>query len=200
MNQGIALFDFDGTITSQDSLIAFLRFVVGDVKFVIGLLILSPWLLLYLVKLYSNDLAKERMISYYLKGKRIDELEALAESFLQTHIEPMIRPGAKDRLAWHEAQGDTIVIVTASASLWIKPWAQKSGYALIATELEVINERVSGAFATNNCYGQEKVRRVQELYELEGYERVYAYGDSSGDKPMLALADEPYYKPFREQV
>jgi phosphoserine phosphatase len=29
------------------------------------------------------------------------------------------------------------------------------------------------------------------------YAPVHAYGDSAGDREMLALADEPHYRPFR---
>jgi phosphoserine phosphatase len=56
---------------------------------------------------------------------------------------------------------------------------------------------LTGQFDGHNCYGQEKVRRIQAALDLAHYEHIYAYGDSSGDKPMLALADEAFYKPFR---
>ena len=54
----LALFDFDGTITKNDSLIKFIRFAVGDLKFVFGLFILSPVLLAYKIKLIPNFKAK----------------------------------------------------------------------------------------------------------------------------------------------
>jgi phosphoserine phosphatase len=42
----------------------------------------------------------------------------------------------------------------------------------------------------------EKVNRLNSLLgELTEY-RLYVYGDSSGDKEMLAIADKPYYRTF----
>ena len=46
MSKKIAFFDFDGTITTDDSLLKFIRFVVGDRRFLLGLVVLSPMLVL----------------------------------------------------------------------------------------------------------------------------------------------------------
>jgi len=56
---------------------------------------------------------------------------------------------------------------------------------------------VTGKLLTKNCYGIEKANRVKEIYDLSHYERIYAYGDSTGDTELLALANESFYKPFR---
>ena len=56
---------------------------------------------------------------------------------------------------------------------------------------------ITGNFITKNCYGQEKVNRIKESYDLSKYDLIYAYGDSRGDKEMLELANNSFYKPFR---
>ena len=43
----IAFFDFDGTITTDDSLIKFIRFAVGDFKMMLGMFLLSPMLVAF---------------------------------------------------------------------------------------------------------------------------------------------------------
>ena len=55
----LALFDFDGTITTDDSLIKFIRFVVGDIKTLWGMILLSPMLITYKLKLIPNYKAKQ---------------------------------------------------------------------------------------------------------------------------------------------
>jgi phosphatidylglycerophosphatase C len=50
--------------------------------------------------------------------------------------------------------------------------------------------------ASRNCYGEEKVRRIKTSYNLDEFDHIYAYGDSEGDKAMLDLAHERYYKHF----
>ena len=81
---------------------------------------------------------------------------------------------------------------------WVKPWCDKNNIDLISTRLEVKDNKLTGKFATKNCYGREKVNRVKEAYDLSQYNHIYAYGDSRGDRELLALADESFYKPFRD--
>jgi len=57
---------------------------------------------------------------------------------------------------------------------------------------------VTGKLLSKNCYGIEKANRIQEVYNLSDYKHIYAYGDSRGDRELLELADESFYKPFRD--
>ena len=68
---------------------------------------------------------------------------------------------------------------------------------VLGTQVEVENGRLTGRFLTKNCYGQEKVNRMLVLYPNRSEYKLIAFGDSRGDKEMLAFADEAYYKPFR---
>ena len=81
---------------------------------------------------------------------------------------------------------------------WLKPWCNENNLDLIATKLEIKNGIVTGNFLSKNCYGIEKANSVNEVYDLNDYDHIYAYGDSRGDKELLALADESFYKPFRD--
>ncbi len=68
MNNKIALFDFDGTITTADSLIKFIRHAKGDMQTTLGMLLLSPMLIVYKLKLIPNYKAKQMMLSYFFKS------------------------------------------------------------------------------------------------------------------------------------
>ncbi len=195
----ITLFDFDGTITTDDSLIKFIRFVVGDTKFAIGMVVLSPMLTVYKLKLIPNYKAKQYMLSYFFKGMTEEKFMQVANEYSLNHIDTILRPKAMEKIAWHKEQGHKVVIVSASIECWLKPWCDKNGLELIATKLEIKDGRVTGKLLTKNCYGIEKANRVQEQYNLDDYDYIYAYGDSRGDKELLALSDESHYKPFREE-
>ncbi len=194
----LALFDFDGTITTDDSLIKFIRFVVGDVKFIWGITVLSPMLTAYKLKLIPNYKAKQMMISYFFKGVIEEQFQIIAQEYSLKHIDTILRPKAMEKIAWHKEQRHKIVIVSASIECWLKPWCDKNGLDLIATKLEIKEGIVTGQLLTKNCYGVEKAHRVKEKYILDDYDHIYAYGDSSGDKELLELADESFYKPFRD--
>ena len=102
---------------------------------------------------------------------------------------------------------ETLYITTSSGflerydfrlNMWLEPWARMNGFELLCTQAEWTTDgKYSGQFATPNCHGPEKVRRLMEVVEPGEYEAVLAFGDSSGDKEMLALASEAHFKPFR---
>lgn len=190
----LVLLDFDGTITKNDSLLKFIRFAVGDQQFVLGLLVLSPILVAYKLKLIPNYKAKEMVLSWFFKGMSADAFSKVTRDYSLKHIDTILRPKSMEKIAWHKERGHKVVIVSASIESWLQPWCQRHGLELLATKLEMKNGKVTGRLLSKNCYGQEKVNRIKEAYDLKAYDYIYAYGDSSGDKEMLDLANESYYK------
>lgn len=193
----IVFFDFDGTITKNDTLVDFIKFAIGDFKYYKGLLVLSPMLLAYKLKIIPNNIAKEKLIAHFFKGWDKVKFQSIANNYSVGKIDEIIRPKAFERIKWHQAKGHTIVIVSASIECWLKDWCKKNNLGLIGTKLEVKNNILTGKFSTKNCYGIEKVNRIKEKYNLSDYNTIFAYGDSSGDKEMLSIADKKYYKHFK---
>ena len=192
----LALFDFDGTITTDDSFIKFIRFVVGDTRFLWGMAALSPMLTAYKLKLIPNYKAKQMMLSYFFKGMDEEKFIEVANEYSLKHIDTILRANAMERIAWHKGQKHKVVIVSASIESYVKPWCDKNGLDLIATRLEIKNGVITGNFATRNCYGIEKAKRIKDKYNLSEYSTIYAYGDSIGDREMLKIATKSYYKCF----
>ena len=193
----LAIFDFDGTITTDDSLIRFIRFVVGDLKTLWGMVFLSPMLVVYKLKLIPNYKAKQMMLSYFFKGMDKQQFQKIAEEYSLKHIDTILRPKAMEKITWHKELGHKVIVVSASIECWIRPWCEQNGLDLIATKIEVKDGLITGKFLTKNCYGIEKASRVKEAYNLDDYDYIYAYGDSRGDKELLGLADKSFYKLFR---
>lgn len=192
----IAFLDFDGTITVKDSLANFIQYAIGKPAFYMGLLKLSPMLTTYTFKLIPNHIAKEKLIAYFFKGWDAEHFRKLAEQYSLDEIGNITRPKAIEKITWHQDQGHKVVIVSASVESWLKKWCQKYNIDLIATRLEIQNGKITGRFATRNCYGIEKVKRIKDAYDLSQFDYIYAYGDSRGDKEMLSIANESYYKHF----
>jgi phosphatidylglycerophosphatase C len=198
MNKSIAFFDFDGTITTRDSFLEIIRFTKGNPAFLIGFLVLSPWILFMRLGLLSNSRAKERVMQYFFGGLPEKDFKAGCERFTRDRLPSLIRVKAMEKIREHQQNGCTVVVVSASPRLVLETWCIHTGIECIATELELINERVTGNIRGKNCHGPEKVRRIRERFALDQYDAIYAYGDSPGDKPLLALANFPNYKPFRD--
>jgi len=193
----LALFDFDGTITNKDSLEEFIKFARGASRYYMGLLYLTPMLTLYKLKIIPNYRAKEILMAHFFKGMPQSDFEALGEKYSLNEIDKIVRPKALQAIKKHQKNRDAVTIVSASMHSWLKAWCEKHKITLIATELEFENGLVTGRFKTKNCYGIEKANRVKALYNLKIFKTIYAYGDSTGDKELLALAHKSFYKPFR---
>ena len=127
----LALFDFDGTITTDDSLIKFIRFVVGDTKFIWGMILLFPMLTAYKLKLIPNYKAKQYMLSYFFKGMSEENFMQVANEYSLNHIKTILRPKAMEKIRWHKKQGHKIIIVSASIECWLKPWCDEHDLELI---------------------------------------------------------------------
>ena len=189
-------FDFDGTLTIRDSFTEFLRWRAGPAGWALGLVKLAP-----AVAAYARDRDRGRIkaasVREFLKGTPRADLEADAERFADRVWSRFMRPDALE--VWNDwgAKGAHRVIVTASPETTVAPFARRLGAeALLGTPLMFdLGDRVAGAFAGPNCRGQEKVRRLQAVYGDE-LRLTAAYGDTSGDTEMLAIADAPGFRVF----
>ena len=112
-------------------------------------------------------------------------------------LSAILRPRGVERLEWHWRRGHEVAVVSASVDAWLAPWCEALGLTVMASALEYVDGRATGRLAGANCHGDEKVRRIRAHYCLDDFSRIHAYGDTSGDRPMLALADEAHWRPFR---
>jgi len=193
----IAFFDFDGTITTKDTLLEFIKFTKGTMAFYVGFLLYSPFLVAYKLKLISNQTAKEKVLAYFFKGMPVPAFEEKCLAFAKQVIPGLLRPKALEEIKQLKEQGVQVVIVSASPENWIRPWASQVQAALLGTRLQTENGLLTGKIFEQNCHGNEKVKRIKACYQLSDYSQIYTYGDTSGDKPMLALGTNQHYKPFR---
>jgi len=194
----IYAFDFDGTLTTKDTLLEFIRFAKGSGQMFRGFLLFSPLLLLMKLHLYPNWKAKQQVFSYFFKGMHIDDFNALCIHFAEQN-KHLLRPAGieKVRQAIEEEQA-TVLIISASIDNWVRPFFDEidKKIQVLGTQIETKEGHLTGQFTTKNCYGQEKVNRLTALYpHREAYELI-AFGDSRGDKELLDFADKGFYKPF----
>jgi phosphatidylglycerophosphatase C len=192
----IAFFDFDGTITTKDTLLEFIKFSKGSFRFFLGFLINAPYLVAYKLGIITNQSAKEKILRFFFQDTPVAVFKKHCEDFSRSVLPKLIRPKAVDEIQKLKQNNTIIVVVSASPENWIEGWAKSLDLDLIASRLEVHEGKLTGKILGKNCHGNEKVSRIREVYNLSDYFIVAAYGDTSGDKPMLQLAKEAHYKPF----
>ncbi|GAA5034671.1 hypothetical protein GCM10011506_29320 [Marivirga lumbricoides] len=141
---------------------------------------------------------KEKIWHYLLNSKAISSFQNKARFFSLNILPAFLYNEALQRIQYHRDLGDRIIVVSASAEEWLKPWCDINKLELIATKLEKKDGKLTGKMMTPNCKGPEKVKRVKEFLKIEDYSYISAYGDSAGDKEMLQLAHYPFYRKFRK--
>ena len=190
----IYAFDFDGTLTTKDTLIEFIRYAKGSMALGLGFMRYAHLLVLMKIGLYPNYKAKQKVFAHFFKNTTLDDFNALCKAFAAS-TSHLLRPNAIEAIDQAIKEGSEVVIVSASIDNWVQPFFPQ--VKVLGTQIEVIDGKLTGRFLSKNCYGQEKVNRILSLYPNRQDYHLTAYGDSRGDKEMLAFADESYFKPFR---
>ena len=196
----LVAFDFDGTLSFRDSFMAFLAWRSGAGAYALGLARLAPAALAYLADRDRGRL-KAAATRIFLRGIKRTELDAACDAFAASPLgRRLIRPDAEQRWRQWKEVGAELVIVTASPEEVVAPFARRLGAdRLIGTRLGFDSEdRVTGAFDSENCRGPEKVLRLKAAYG-DSVRLAAAYGDTSGDRELLALAEEKGYRVFTDR-
>lgn len=193
----VAAFDFDETLTKRDTVVPFLRRFTSTHRFAVSLL---PHTLRLLPMATRRDRDRLRALAtdIVFRGRPVVELDAEARSWGVTIAETLLRADTVARLQWHVEQGHRVVIVTASYEHYVRVVADVLGDVdVVGTRLEVADGLCTGRLDGPNCRGAEKLRRLEAWLVDNGLDRsdvtLYAYGDSSGDRELLAAADHPHW-------
>jgi HAD superfamily hydrolase (TIGR01490 family) len=191
----IAAFDFDGTITTKDSLWPFLKYTVPHGKLYLLTALLSPILVLGALHIIPRGKAKEIYVGTLFRGIRYNKFNETGRTFGRSEeLEKLVRPETLKLIKQHQEAGHLVTIVSASLEEYLWGWGAKHDIeCVLATGLSDGKKGiVNGKFYYPNCKGKEKVRRLKFLIKEENATYLYAYGDSPSDSYMLNLADEGF--------
>lgn len=191
----LAIFDLDNTLLDGDSDYLWGRFLVAH----------------GIVDGKSYERENERFYRHYqagtldidaflrfslrpLREHPRERMEALREQFLIEHIDPIILPAARDLIATHRAEGDTLLIITATNAFVTAPIAARLGIAhLIATLPQQVDGEYTGEVDGVPAFHEGKVIRLHEwLPDQEvGLAGSVFYSDSHNDIPLLEHVERP---------
>jgi HAD superfamily hydrolase (TIGR01490 family) len=190
----LALFDFDGTITTREMFPDFMYFAVPPTRLAIGKVVLSPLVIGYKLGMVSGSLVRAGVVGFGFRGMSVNQFEQLGRDFSDKVLPGVIRPEALAKIRWHKAQGDTVVVVSGALDVYLAHWCRQHDLDLVCSRLEVRGGALTGRYEGEQCVRKEKPRRVAERYDLDDYPLVYAYGDTKEDLDMLGIASRKFYR------
>lgn len=189
----IALFDFDGTLTTHETMPDFVRRSVSPRRLGFGQLALAPLIIGYRLGLVSGLRVRKAIVHVGYRGVRAAVLEEHGQAFARDYLPRALRPEAMKRLDWHRELGHRVVVVSGGLDVYLAPWCRSQGLELVCSALEQHDGVLTGRYLGHQCVLDEKVRRVRAACDLQAHETIYAYGDTPEDVPLLTLASHAYY-------
>jgi len=198
----LVVFDFDGTITTDDTFRLFLRYYRGTMNYVFKIISLLPTFAAYGLRLIDRNVVKAKVIHRFFKGEAVSHVEARAKTFARDVIPALIRPAAAEALEHaktREKEGrESLYICSASIGPYLRAYFLHIGITnILATELKSESGVCSGEIDGYNIWGAGKVRRILAEFEPNNVTIKEAYGDSRGDRELLNAAQASFYRPFR---
>lgn len=194
----VAAFDVDGTLTMADCVVPFLRRTVGTPTLV-GRMLRSPLSLARSGARRDRDALKAASAAATFRGLPLTAVEADAAVFAREVYDNGLRDDVVESLRRHVDEGDTVVLVSASFEVYLRPLAALLGvHDVLAVRLAVDDAGIlTGDLDGPNCRGPEKVARLHRWLDDHAGDRsavhLSAYGDSTGDRELLADADEAHW-------
>ena len=189
----LALFDFDGTLTTRETFPAFMRYAVARPRLLAGGVLLAPVVFGYRRGWVAGNPTRASIVQMGLRGVDAERLRAQGAAFARDVLPGVLRPEAMARLAWHRQRGDRVVVVSGGLDVYLAPWCADQGVELLCSVLAERGGRITG-YAGPQCVGEEKVRRVRALCDPQAYAAIHAYGDTHEDQAMLAMAHHRTYR------
>jgi len=190
----VAAFDLDGTLTTRDCVVPFLRRVAGT-RVLVTRMLRHPLGLAGAGLRRDRDALKRASAAGAFAGHDADDVQRIGQAFAEEIHASWLRREVVAELERHRDRGDAVVVVSASFEVYVRPLAALLGAQdVLATRLDVdAAGRLSGRLADSNCRGPEKVRRLHGWLDEHAGGRssveVTAYGDSTGDRELLLDAD-----------
>ena len=190
----LALFDFDGTITTREMLPDFYRFAIRPRRWALGQILLAPLVAGYKAGVVSGVVLRAAVAWLGFARVPVAEFEAHGMRFASEVLPGVLRPEAMARIRWHQGEGDRVIVVSGALDVYLKHWCATHELELICSSFAQAEGVLTGRYRGRQCVRAEKSRRVAEAVDLSQFPVVYAYGDTHEDLDLLALANRKFYQ------
>ena len=190
----VILLDFDGTITSRDTTkILLIQLLMVRPWRIFG----AAWFLLRMVFSTDSDIKqrlKNNVVGHLINGLTDGDMSRALGQFSHK-VRALYRPSMLKKINEAIENGTSILIVTASPSFAISHCVSDLPVTVIGTEFKKNGDFYCRQMKGKNCYGDEKVNRIEFWRQDKGITCSFteAWSDHFSDYPMLKMAKQRYW-------
>lgn len=188
----LAIFDFDGTLTTRDTTFGFIFFYAGKTKTITALVSIIPQLVLAKLGYLKIQTVKEKLFRNIFGGHAITHVKMRGDEFGTNEIPLILHLLVYAEMKRLQEEGFEILLLSASCSAWLSHWCKKENIELLCSEMEEEDGVYTGNLQGKNCYGKEKVVRLNVAYDLKKIKEIVAYGNHHSDLHYMKLAHKAF--------
>ncbi|WP_050606956.1 HAD-IB family hydrolase [Clostridium niameyense] len=193
----LAIFDVDYTLTKQETLIQFYKFMLRKNPFLIKhipKILISG--ILYGFKILEAGKAKEIFIGF-IDGITEEDMQNYVKEFYKNKLSKILYKDAIDTMRKLKRNGFKVYLISASAEFYLNElYNIKEVDKIIGTKFTVEDGYYNRKMKGENCKGEEKVKRLKEVLKEENidvdFKASYMFSDSLADLPLFKLVGHPY--------
>jgi HAD superfamily hydrolase (TIGR01490 family) len=191
----LAIFDLDHTLLNGDSDYLWGEYMVANK--IVDADVYQRENKAFLEDYLRGDLDNEVYLEFALKPLTqypIDRLYAWRSDYVSNWIKPIIAKGTQALLNKHRAQGDELIIISATNLFITAPISELLGIdQILSTEPEIIDNQYTGRYLGTPTFKEGKVTVLNEWLKNSNHslDNSYFYSDSINDLPLLELVATP---------
>ncbi len=189
----IAFFDMDYTVLDASSGYLYVQYLRRHRRVSYRLLLrIAWWTMLYRMSAIDMNSAVPKMLSY-ADGQSASQTMTDASVWFEEMLKSHITPRAADKMRQHQAQGQRVVLISASTQFAVKPVADYLHVDFLCTRLIDHDDQLTGEVVDPPCYAAGKVVWARRYAAEHGasLSDAYLYTDSYSDLPLLEVIGHP---------
>ncbi|MEM1144258.1 MAG: HAD-IB family hydrolase [Pseudomonadota bacterium] len=189
-----AIFDFDGTIISGYSAIAFIREQLrrGDLSAREFVELTAAMTSFGLGNISFSGMMT--ITTQFMRGIEEETYVELGEDLFTRQISRLVYPESRKLIQAHQRKGHTVAIISSATPYQVEPAAADLGIEnVLCTQVEVENGKFTGSVIRPTCFGQGKVDAAEVLAESVNadLDDGFFYSDSTDDQLLLERIGNP---------
>lgn len=192
----LALFDFDKTIISKDTGLAYMIFALKRnlLRFLLAFCVF-PFVVVLFGSKYTRFIANSIFLWIATVGLNNQSIYELRADFVFNYLSServKVYQQAIEEINFYLVKDVTLVVISGCFESLVKDILAKLNLAQVSVIGSTELRKFGGMVTDFHCFSTNKLTRLKTKYEIESFNHIVGYSDSAADIPMLSICDDKF--------